>query len=177
MEKQSLRFPKTIAVIDDNAQKKFAASASLYAKLIILGGLSFVGLMVIGFYNNCKTACSSLRGDIFGIELQYIGIVYMATIIVLVILKKDKYLLTLLSAGVGSEIYLIGFQIWHHTYCPYCIAFGAVVVVQFIVSIVLNITLKKTFKTILLVLLPMMIAFVLFFAFFEGTIAIFQYTF
>lgn len=143
--------------------------------------LALIAIGVVYFYSTCQTTCSSLRGSIFGIELQYIGIVYMAAIIVLAILKKDKYLLMLLSAGVGSEIYLIGFQIGHHTYCPYCIAFGTVVIAQFIVNMVLNMalkkTLKKTFKMTLLVFLPMVIAFVLFLVFFEGTTATFRYTF
>ena len=59
----------------------------------------------------------------------------MVVVIVLSIIKKDLLLLVLLSAGVGVEIYLVGFQIWHNTYCVYCLLFGGVLVVQFFINL------------------------------------------
>jgi len=40
----------------------------------------------------------------------------------------------LLSAGVGVEIVLVAFQVRHHVYCPYCLAFAAVILLLFIVN-------------------------------------------
>jgi len=122
--------------------------------------LSLVAIAIEYFYSTCETACSSLRGDVFGIALQHIGIGYMAALIVLAILKKDLFLLILLSAGVGIEFYLVGFQIWHNTYCDYCLAFAGVLVLQFI----LNFDQRK-WK---LILLPMTGALILFTIVFKG---------
>jgi thiol:disulfide interchange protein DsbA len=87
------------------------------------------------YYSICGGSCSYLRGDIFGIGLQYIGIAFMVVVIILSIIKKDLLLLALLSAGVGVEIYLVGFQIWHSSYCVYCLIFGGVLVVQFFLNV------------------------------------------
>ena len=103
-------------------------------RYIITVILSLIAIAIEYYYSICGDACSYLRGDIFGIALQYIGIGYMAALILLAILKKDLFLLILLSAGVGIELYLIGFQIWYNTYCDYCLAFAAVIVLQFIVN-------------------------------------------
>jgi len=96
--------------------------------------LSLAAIAIEYYYSICGDACSYLRGDILGIPLQHIGIGYMAAVIVLAILKKDTLLIILLSAGVGVEVYLVGFQIWYDTYCDYCLAFAAALVLQFIVN-------------------------------------------
>jgi thiol-disulfide isomerase/thioredoxin len=36
---------------------------------------------------------------------------------------------------VGVEVYLVGFQVWHNTYCPYCLAFGGILVVMFFLNV------------------------------------------
>ncbi|MCX5817331.1 MAG: thioredoxin domain-containing protein [Proteobacteria bacterium] len=87
------------------------------------------------YYSICGGECSYLRGRLFGIDLQYIGIAFMALIIFLSIIKKDLLLLIALSAGIGVEVYLIGFQVWYNTYCTYCLAFGGVIVVLFFLNI------------------------------------------
>jgi len=83
------------------------------------------------FYSICGGSCQYLRGDLFGIGLQYIGMVFMAIVILLSVLKKDLLLFVMLSAGIGVEIYLVGFQIWHDVYCLYCLIFGGILVAQF----------------------------------------------
>jgi hypothetical protein len=95
-------------------------------------------LLAIGievFYSICSGSCSYLQGNLFGIDLQYIGIAFMALIILLSVTKKDLFLILALSAGVGIEAYLIGFQIWYNTYCLYCLAFGGVLTVIFFLNI------------------------------------------
>ena len=96
--------------------------------------LALIAIGIEFYYSICAGSCSYLNGDIFGIGLQYVGIAFMVCVIVLSILKKDLLLLALLSAGVGVEIYLVGFQIWHNTYCVYCLIFGGVLMVQFFIN-------------------------------------------
>ena len=96
--------------------------------------LAVIAIGVEYYYTTCETSCSYLRGDIFNIGLQYIGIAFMIAVIVLSITKKDLLILVLLSAGVGIEIYLVAFQIWFNTYCIYCLIFGGVLATQFLIN-------------------------------------------
>ena len=104
-------------------------------KYILTIVLALIAMGIEFYYSICAGSCSYLKGDIFGIGLQYIGIAFMVVSSLLSILKKDLLLLLLLSAGVGVEIYLVGFQIWHNTYCVYCLIFGGVLVVQFLINL------------------------------------------
>lgn len=132
--------------------------------------LSVIAVFVEYFYTTCAVSCQSFKGDIFGIELQYVGILFMVTVIALSFLDKRKeYLLSLLSAGIGVEIYLVGFQIWHSSYCLYCLVFGAILALQFLINFV-NYERERKW----LVLLPMAVALVFFSVFFEGSV-LFQY--
>lgn len=97
--------------------------------------LALIAVGIEYYYSICESSCTYLQGDIFGIGLQYVGIAFMACIILLSIFKKDLLLLFLLSAGVGVEIHLVGFQIWHNTYCFYCLAFGGVLIAQFLINV------------------------------------------
>ena len=125
--------------------------------------LALISIGIEYFYTTCETACSYLKGDIFNIELQYIGIGFMLVIITLAILKKDTLLLILLSAGAGIEVYLVGFQIWYNTYCSYCLAFGGMLMLQFFVN--LNWKKKK------LVIASVVTALILFSLVFNGSVA------
>jgi len=130
-----------------------------YVINIVLACLA-VGLEI--YYSVCGGACSYLKGSIFGIDLEYVGIAYMACIILLSILKKDTLLLVLIAAGVGIELYLIGFQVWHNTYCSYCLAFAGVVFFLY----ALNFEKSK----ITLSFVSMCAALVLFSIFFKGSL-------
>jgi len=101
--------------------------------LNIVLALIAVGIEV--FYSICGGACSYLSGNLFGIDLQYIGIAFMALIILLSIMKKDLLLILALSIGVGVEVYLVGFQVWYDTYCPYCLVFGGILMVMFLLNL------------------------------------------
>jgi len=114
------------------------------------------------YYSLCAGSCSYLQGSIFGIDLQYVGIACMACIILLSILKKDTLLFVLICAGVGIEFYLIGFQVWYDTYCPYCLGFAAIVFILFLLNFERN---RK-----LLAVITMVLALVLFSIFFKGSV-------
>jgi hypothetical protein len=96
--------------------------------------LSVIAVGVISFYSICGGSCSYLKGAIFGIDLKYAGIIYMAALIALNILKLDFFVLLFVSIALGIEIYLIGFQISYWTFCSFCLAFGVIVIGQFILN-------------------------------------------
>ncbi len=98
----------------------------------IILSLAAIGVMV--FYSFCVTSCSYLKGSIFGIDLQYVGIVAMAGLIFLNVVKADHINCLALAAGLGGELFLVAFQVKHGKYCPYCIAFGTILVVQFLIN-------------------------------------------
>ncbi len=98
--------------------------------------LACIALGLEIYYSICAGSCSYLRGSIFGIDLQYAGIAYMVSIILLGVLKKDILLFFIVSVGVGIEFYLIGFQVWYDTYCPYCLAFGGIIFLLYIVNFI-----------------------------------------
>ncbi len=98
----------------------------------IVLALTGIGLML--YYDYCDTVCSFLRGDIFGIDLKWIGIAYMAIIIIFTAFQQFDFVRALLAAGLGVEIYLYSFQIQNSVYCPFCLAFSVVVILSFIIN-------------------------------------------
>lgn len=99
-----------------------------------------VGLMV--FYEVCDTSCSALRGTFGGVDLKYVGILFMAVLLALNLPPVSRYAVPvshlrtmMLSGALGGEIMLVRFQIIHDTYCPFCLAFGLCVLSLFAASI------------------------------------------
>jgi hypothetical protein len=122
-------------------------------------------LMAIGlevFYTVCAGSCSYLKGDILGLDLTYVGIVFAVILIVLNLLKRDGLNLMLLSAGVGVEVVLVAFQVRHNVYCPYCLGFAAVILVLFVLNF--DITKKG------LIIGSIILGFALFALFFKGSV-------
>jgi len=96
--------------------------------------LAFCAIGLEIYYSICSGSCSYLQGSIFAIDLQYIGMIYMACVILLGVLKKGTLVFLFLCAGLGIELYLVGFQVWYNTYCPYCLGFGAIVFFLFLLN-------------------------------------------
>ena len=96
--------------------------------------LAAAGIGIMLYYKVCETACTYLRGDIFGIDLSYIGIVYMLMIMLLATFRKMPYVRALLAAGLGVEMYLIAFQFREDVFCPYCLAFASMIVIAFVLN-------------------------------------------
>jgi thiol-disulfide isomerase/thioredoxin len=90
-----------------------------------------IGIGIILSYALCDTSCSYLQGDIFGIDLKYIGIGYMLAIIVLAAFRQMAYVRALLASGIGVEIYLIAYQFVEGVFCPFCLSFAAIVIIAF----------------------------------------------
>jgi uncharacterized membrane protein len=123
--------------------------------------LLLAGVGVVVFYTLCGDACTYLQGSLFGIDLQYLGMAYVIVLIVSNILKRDLIILMLLSAGIGVEFFLVGYQVVNNTYCPYCLVFAAIIAVQFLYNIDLS---KKV-----LIIIFVVLGFLSFFIFFEGS--------
>jgi thiol:disulfide interchange protein DsbA len=123
--------------------------------------LPLIGIAIAILYSICGGACEYLRGTIFGSSLNYLGIFYMGMLTLSNLLKRGLIFLFLISFGLGAELYLIGFQITNSIFCFYCLSFGAVIFLLFLLNFEKS---KKIFITISLVL-----GFILFSVFFEGT--------
>lgn len=126
--------------------------------LTIFLGLTSIGVEI--YYTICDEACAYLRGNLFNIPLEYIGIGYMVLIILLSIFKKAFYVFLSLSVGIGIEFYLIGFQVWHNVYCIYCLIFGGILILIYLLHF--DVKLKK------LSLLCAITGLILFAIFFRG---------
>jgi len=123
--------------------------------------LCLVASGLIIFYSICGDSCVYLQGSLFGLDLQYTGLAYMAALVALNLLKKDLFIVTALAAGVGVEFFLVGFQVKYNTYCPYCLFFGMAILLQFI----LNFDWSKKW----LMLLAAVVGFAFIFIFFQGS--------
>ena len=84
------------------------------------------GIVLLFYYDYCDTACSYLQGDIWGINLKWIGVAYMAGII--------AFVRFFLAAGLGVEVFLFFFQVQSGVYCPFCLSFALMVIVAFIIN-------------------------------------------
>lgn len=96
--------------------------------------LSLAAIILVVLYSVCGDSCTYLSGTILGVDLRWAGVAFMGAVMFVSFLKKDLFLLILLATGVGAEIYLVGFQIYHGVYCPYCLLFGAILTLLFIVN-------------------------------------------
>ncbi len=100
--------------------------------LTILLALSGIGIMA--YYDYCDTACTYLKGDILGIDLKYVGMIYMAVIIAFAVFRQMNFVRAMLAAGLGVEVYLYYFQIENDIYCPFCLAFSVLLILSFLIN-------------------------------------------
>ncbi len=96
--------------------------------------LSLAGIGIMAYYDYCDTTCSYLQGDIFGIDLKWVGIAYMAAIIVFAVLNQSPFVRTMLAGGLGVEVHLYAFQVQNDVYCPFCLAFSVMLILSFIIN-------------------------------------------
>ena len=97
--------------------------------------LALAGIAMVFVYAYCGDSCSYLEGSVLGIDLKYMGVLFMGTLVVLGLFGLRDYRLLLLSAGVGAEVFLIGFQVQNDVFCPYCLTFGAVLLLLFAINL------------------------------------------
>ncbi|MDQ5984847.1 MAG: hypothetical protein CSYNP_00545 [Syntrophus sp. SKADARSKE-3] len=95
--------------------------------------LAAAGIGVMVFYATCETDCSYLQGDIFGIDLKYIGIAFMAFVIGLILVNQTDIIRLLLAGACGGEVVLVTFQFREDVFCPFCLTFGAIIVLLYFI--------------------------------------------
>jgi len=122
--------------------------------------LAVLGIVIIVLYYFCGSSCLYLAGTVFGVDLKIWGLLYLCILTVILVLRQNALTCGLLSAGVGGEIFLIGYQVVHKTYCPYCLALALIVVLLFCINLD-----KRRVK---LILLSIILGFVLMTVFFQG---------
>lgn len=96
--------------------------------------LAVIGIGLMAFYTVCDTACSYLRGDILGIDLKYVGVMYMSLIIILSLLRQADFVRLLVASGIGVEVFLVSFQVSENVFCPFCLTFGLMVLVMYVIN-------------------------------------------
>lgn len=103
--------------------------------------LPVAGMGLVLYYRICDTLCAYITGSFLGVDLKYIGILFMVALLILNLPAATAYrafvghLRTMMLAGaLGGEVILIRFQVVHETFCPYCLAFGLCVLFLFAVN-------------------------------------------
>lgn len=96
--------------------------------------LSLIGIGIMAYYDYCDTTCSYLKGDIFGIDLKWVGIAYMAAIILFAAFQQSPFVRAMLAGGLGVEVHLYAFQVQNDVYCPFCLAFSVMLILSFIIN-------------------------------------------
>lgn len=122
--------------------------------------LPLVGIALIVYYLQCSSSCSFLKGSFLHVDLKYLGLGCPAALFVLALLEWDRLFLAGVSFGMGAEINLVAFQFIHHTFCPYCLAFAAILGILFVINF--------TRSQKLLVGLSVLVGLVAFLLFFSG---------
>lgn len=104
--------------------------------------LPLVGIALMVVYEYCDTSCSYLRGTFFGVDLKWVGIIYMGVLFFSACVGgwPSAYVVghlrtILISAAVGVELFLIAWQIVKDTYCPFCLAFSVCIFILFGINV------------------------------------------
>lgn len=106
----------------------------LQHRLLISIAAALAGIGIMAYYASCGTGCSYLRGDLLGIDLKYVGVGYMGTVILLALSRQADLLRMLAAAGIGVEVFLVAFQIREDIFCPFCLAFGVLVILMYLIN-------------------------------------------
>jgi hypothetical protein len=100
--------------------------------------LPLIGIALMLAYEYCNTSCLYLKGTFMGIDLKWVGIIYMIVLFASTFTVRGSFVRVavhfrtiMVSAAVGVEFFLIGWQAANNTYCPFCLAFSACVFIIF----------------------------------------------
>jgi len=97
--------------------------------------LALLGCVVIILYYYCGSSCLYLAGTVLGIDLKIWGVAFLWLFTMLVLFRQHTLCCLLVSVGLGGEIFLVGYQLLHRTYCPYCLLFALIVFVLFVMNL------------------------------------------
>ncbi|MFZ3158565.1 MAG: thioredoxin domain-containing protein [Smithella sp.] len=112
---------------------KILESIKRYRNILTIA-LSLIGIGLMAYYDYCDTTCSYLKGDIFGIDLKWVGIFYVSVVIAFAVFNQSSFMRALLAFGLGVEIHLYAFQVQNEVYCPFCLAFSATLILSFLIN-------------------------------------------
>jgi hypothetical protein len=100
--------------------------------------LPMTGIILMLAYEYCDTSCLYLKGTFLGIDLKWVGVIYMIVLFASTFSLRGSlarlaghFRTVLISAAVGVEFFLIGWQIVKDIYCPFCLAFSACIFILF----------------------------------------------
>jgi thiol:disulfide interchange protein DsbA len=96
--------------------------------------LSFLGIVDMAYYIGCSDSCEYLRGDLFCIDLKYMGFAFMLFLAGLAHLYFFQVVRLLVAGALGGELYLLGYQLYQGMYCKYCLLFAGLVIGAFLVN-------------------------------------------
>lgn len=110
---------------------------------IVKTGNIILPILAIGavFANKaCDTGCTYLYGNLFGVDLNSLGIALAITILFLslpVSLFSAYHRITdhlrpnLLAGSLGGGVVLLHFQLVNSVFCPFCILYGILIFILF----------------------------------------------
>jgi hypothetical protein len=96
--------------------------------------LLLLGIGVVVYYRTCGQSCTFLKGSMFGLDIAYFGIAFCVALIALNLAGYERLNTILLAGAMGTEAYLIGFQVKSGVYCPYCLAFASILFLLFLIN-------------------------------------------
>ncbi len=96
--------------------------------------IALCGVGIVTAYAFCNTSCTYLQGEILGIDLKYVGIVFMAGVFVFACLDLSTLLRAALAGALGGEFFLLWFQYQEGVFCPYCLAYAACIAAAYAVN-------------------------------------------
>lgn len=121
-----------------NNKKETAGSAGKFLEAnirLINIGLAACGMAVVFAYIHCGDSCLYVAGTVAGVDLKHLGIIFMAAIVFLNLIRQDDLNFFLIAFAAGTELFLIGYQIKNSTYCSFCLLFAAIILVLFFLNI------------------------------------------
>ncbi len=91
----------------------------------------------------CETGCTYIHGGLFGLDLHCLGFILAGAILLLSLpLGSRAYRsfggharAVLLCMAVGGGVVLLHFQIANQVFCPFCLAYGGLFFVLFLLNI------------------------------------------
>ncbi|HPL64650.1 MAG: thioredoxin domain-containing protein [Syntrophales bacterium] len=96
--------------------------------------LAGIGIGIVWYYIQCEDSCAYLAGELMGLDLKTVGLAFMLAVIIATAAGIQSFLKMMLAGGIGGEVYLIGYQFEQDVFCPYCLAFAAVMFAAFAVN-------------------------------------------
>jgi len=124
-----------ISLLKQNLLKCLLLSAGLYLADLYLAG----------------TLLGNVEWGLLFLSVFLWGLLFLSVFLVISLLKQDLLICLLLSAGMGGEIFLVGYQIVNKTYCPFCLIFALIIAILLVINAPSFIKAEKKKRSLLLI--------------------------